>query len=279
MHFIKMEGAGNDYVYVDLWREEVPDPSVTARRIADRHFGVGGDGLILIGPSEVADVRMRMFNADGGEAQMCGNGIRCVAKYVHDEGHVRHSPIRVETDAGILAIEVTTDTEGRVDRARVEMGRPELRRAYIPMNGEPSGKPAVEVPLSIEGCEVLLTAVSMGNPHAVIFVPDVGRWPVENVGRAIETNPIFPERINIEFVEVVDRGEVIQRTWERGSGETLACGTGACAVCVAGWLTGRTDRDILVRLLGGELRIRWRDDDLVEMEGPAREVFRGTWTT
>lgn len=278
--FVKMEGAGNDYVYLDLLPgrglDTVPlgDLPTLARQISDRHYGVGSDGLILVRPSEVADARMQMFNADGSESEMCGNGIRCVARYLHDEGLVGANPLTVETGAGVLTLALRIEA-GRVAAVRVDMGPPRLERAEIPMRGAP-GRVIQEV-FELEDRVVRLTAVSMGNPHAVIFVPDVDAAPVTSLGPLIETHPAFPRRTNVEFVQVLSRGEVRQRTWERGAGETLACGTGASAVCVAGVLAGLTDGRILNHLRGGDLVLEWAPGGNVFMEGPAREVFRGVW--
>lgn len=278
--FVKMEGIGNDYVYVDLLPGRGSDPSrlgdlaALARSVSDRHYGVGADGLILIRASNVADARMQMFNADGSESEMCGNGIRCVARYLFDEGVVRANPMRIETGAGVLTLDLLLEG-GRVRAVRVDMGPPRLERAEIPMVGGP-GRVILE-PLEVDGVTVLVTAVSMGNPHAVLFVPDVDAAPVSTLGPHIETHAAFPRRTNVEFVQVLSRGEVRQRTWERGAGETLACGTGASAVCVAGVLTGRTDPRILNHLRGGDLTLEWPAGGGVFMEGPAREVFRGVW--
>lgn len=280
--FIKMEGCGNDYVYIDLLSGRGPvggvrdlgDLPQLARWISDRHFGVGGDGLILIHPSDRADARMQMFNADGSEGEMCGNGIRCLARYLHDEGFARRSSLRVETGAGLKDLELRV-VAGEVHSVRVDMGCPVLERAAIPMLGPP-GRVILE-PLEVDGRFLEITALSMGNPHCVLFVPEVARAPVATLGTAIENHPAFPRRTNVEFVQVIGEGEVAQRTWERGSGETLACGTGASAVCVAGVLAGRTQRSILNHLAGGDLRINWNADGHVLIEGPAREVFRGVW--
>ena len=276
MRFTKMHGIGNDYVYVDGFAEPVADPAEVARRVSDRHFGIGADGLILILPSEAADVRMRMFNADGSEAQMCGNGIRCLAKYVHDHGLSDADPLRVETAAGIKAVQLTLGPDGKVAAATVDMGEPILTPADIPVDLD--GSRAVNVPLEV-GADVFdMTCVSMGNPHAVIYVPDAAAVELERLGPAIENHPLFPERVNVHFVQVRSHEEVTMRTWERGSGITLACGTGASAVCVAGVLTGQGARSILAQLPGGDLRLEWRKaDNRVYMTGPAEEVFRGDW--
>ena len=276
MRFTKMHGAGNDYVYVNTFDETVDDPSALAVKISDRHFGVGGDGLILIGPSRIADVRMRMFNADGSEAQMCGNGVRCVAKYAHDHGLSAADPLRVETAAGVKTIELALDASGKVAAATVDMGEPILEPARIPVN-VPRDL-VVDAPIRAGRQIYQMTCLSMGNPHAVMFVADVAAVPLEVVGPIIERNPLFPERINVHVVQVRSPGEVSMRTWERGSGVTLACGTGASAVCVAGVLTGRTGRDLLAHLPGGDLRLEWNEqDNHVYMTGPAIEVFTGDW--
>ena len=276
MRFTKMHGIGNDYVYVDCFQEPIPpDPASLATRISDRRFGVGGDGLILIRPSDIADARMQMFNADGSEAQMCGNGIRCVAKYVFDQGIVRSDTIAIETGNGVLAVEVRVQ-DGLVEQVRVDMGEPILEAARVPTTL--SGSPVVDCPLKIAARSVDVTCVSMGNPHCVIFVEEATDEWVLGIGPSIETDSRFPERVNVEFVEVQNEGEVRQRTWERGSGETWACGTGASAVCVAGVLSGRTERKILNHLRGGDLEIEWsKSDNHVYMTGPAATVFTGEW--
>jgi diaminopimelate epimerase len=279
MQFTKMHGAGNDYVYVNAFEQTLDDPSAVAQAVSDRHFGVGGDGLVLIGPAEDADVRMRMFNADGSEAQMCGNAIRCVAKYAWDRGLSKANPMRVATAAGAKTLDLHIDG-GRVTAATVDMGEPILEPHRIPVRW--NGERMVDVPLSIGGPQDWdATCVSMGNPHAVIFMDDVdalAALPLEAIGPRIEHHELFPERINAHFVVVNGPGELTMRTWERGSGITLACGTGASAVCVAGALTGRCDRNVLIHLPGGDLRIEWREaDNHVLMTGPAEEVFSGEW--
>ena len=274
MRFTKMHGIGNDYVYVDCFDQRVDDPAALARVISDRHFGVGGDGLILIMPSDTADVRMRMFNADGSESQMCGNGVRCVAKYAHDHGRSKANPIRVETLAGIKTIELALGADGRVSQATVDMGEPILDPVQIPV--QVPQKRAIDLPIRTSKNAYLMTCVSMGNPHAVIFVDKAAAVPLESVGPEIERNPVFPQRVNAHFVQVVSPTEVIMRTWERGSGITLACGTGASAVCVAGVLTGRAGRKILAHLPGGDLELEWREsNNRLYMTGPATEVFSG----
>ena len=275
MRFTKMHGIGNDYVYVDCFDEQVSDAAALAPVISDRHTGVGGDGLILIMPSQTADVRMRMFNADGSEAQMCGNGIRCVAKYAYDHGRTRANPMRVQTVAGVKTIELTLDG-GKVAAATVDMGEPILNGPDIPVAVD--ANPVVDAPISAGGQMLAMTCVSMGNPHATLYVDDVAAVDLAHLGPVIENDVVFPERVNVHFVQVHSPGEVTMRTWERGSGITLACGTGASAVCVAGVLTGRSGREILAHLPGGDLRLEWRESDHhVYMTGPAAEVFTGDW--
>jgi len=275
MKFVKMHGAGNDYVYVNGFETTLSDPAALARAVSDRHFGVGSDGLILILPSTRADVRMRMFNADGSEAEMCGNGVRCVAKFARDHGLVAKDAISVETGDGIKQLQLFTNAAGKVDRVRVAMGRPRLTRAEIPMTGDPRTR-VIDETLTVLDRTLQITCVSMGNPHCVIFVDRVETFPVAEYGPAIETHPLFPRRTNVEFVEVLSRGEVRQRTWERGAGETLACGTGAAAVTVAGVLTGRTGNLLRNHLRGGVLELEWQGDE-VFMTGPAVEVFAGEY--
>jgi diaminopimelate epimerase len=281
MRFTKMHGIGNDYVYVNGFEETVADPASVARKVSDRHFGIGGDGLILILRSDRADVRMRMFNADGSEAEMCGNGVRCVAKYAYDHGLSKSNPMRVETGRGVLTLALDV-FDGEVRQVTVDMGAPILALAEIPVDRDKlvKGSREHEYRISIEQGNELLDAtfVSMGNPHAVIYTPDVSAVDVARVGPLIERHKAFPRRINVHWVQVHSQGQVTMRTWERGSGMTLACGTGACAVCVAGVLTGRTGRKLLAHLPGGDLQLEWRDaDNHVYMTGPATEVFSGEW--
>jgi diaminopimelate epimerase len=274
MKFTKMHGIGNDYVYVNCFKEKVERPSELAREISDRHFGVGGDGLILILPSKTADCKMRMFNADGSEAEMCGNGVRCVAKYAYEHGIARKKEITVETGAGVLALKLF-GAERVINKVRVNMGTARLAPAEIP--AALPGDKIVNAPLKVLDKKFRITCVSMGNPHCVIFVEDVKDFPVEKYGPPIETNRIFPEKTNVEFVQIVNKHEVIQRTWERGAGETLACGTGASAVCVAGALNALTERAIVNHLRGGDLELEWAADGAVFMTGPAVHVFEGDW--
>ena len=287
MRFTKMHGIGNDYVYVNGFAEALPSdlPTLT-RAVSDRHFGVGSDGLILILPSKVADARMRMFNADGSEAEMCGNGIRCVAKYVHDHGIATKSPITIETGRGILAVEIEAEA-GKAARVRVNMGTPILAPAEVPTT-LPAGSSigaAVDVPIELPAVNWAgtVTAVSTGNPHAIVFVDAAFLAPsprdrVAEVGALLETHPAFPNRVNVHFVAVRSESEVTMRTWERGTGLTLACGTGACAVAVAGRLSGRTGESLLAHLPGGDLLLEWAGGAApVMMTGAAAEVFSGDW--
>ena len=285
--FVKMHGAGNDYVYVDCFRDPAPhDPAGLAPAIADRHRGVGGDGLILVQPSTSAAARMRMFNADGSEAEMCGNGIRCVAHLVVARGHASPGPVTIETGRGLLTV-VVERVGPRSSRVRVDMGPPILEPAAIPFAGAGDGDRLIDRPTDMlgmrspwwdaAGVEPRLSAVSMGNPHAIFWCRDVAAVPLESVGPVIERHPSFPQRTNVHFVQRIDRGRVRMRTWERGSGVTQACGTGASAVCVAGALAGRTDDRVVAELPGGELELDWSSGAGVAMTGPAEEVFEGVW--
>ena len=280
LNFTKMHGAGNDYVYVDCFSNPMPaDPAALAVAVSDRNKGIGGDGLILICPSEVADAQMRMFNADGSESEMCGNGLRCVAKFVYDHGIAVKERMEIETGAGILALELFPEN-GKVELVKVDMGQPILEPEKVPTtlvaaDGDPQA-PVVVLPLEVDGKTFEVTCVSMGNPHCIIFVEQATDQWVLGIGPKIESDPRFPARVNVEFVEIVSRDEVRQRTWERGSGETLACGTGASAVCVAGVLSGKTNRKIKNHLLGGTLSLEWVEEtNHVFMTGPATEVFSG----
>ncbi len=273
--FTKMHGIGNDYIYVDARRKKFKSIEELARAMSHRNFGIGSDGLILILNSTTADFKMRIFNADGSEAEMCGNGIRCFAKYLYDHGLTKKKKVRIETPAGVKEVDIFTRHD-KVTKVSVDLGEPILLRERVPMNGDPGM--VIDEELSLNGVKFNITAVSMGNPHTVIYVDDVENFPVHKYGPMIENNPLFPRRTNVEFVQVLNRSEVIQRTWERGSGETMACGTGASAVTVAGVLTKRTDRVIQVHLRGGNLDIEWNEkDNHVYMTGPAVEVFEGVW--
>ena len=274
MKFTKMQGAGNDYVYVNCFEEKIADPRKVAIQVSNRNFGIGSDGLILIMPSEKADLRMRMFNSDGSESVMCGNGIRCVAKYAFDHGILAKTEITAETGAGILTLQLVPDSNGKIEKVRVNMGPPRLTRAEIPMTGDASATVIAE-PLTVLDRTFKITCASMGNPHCVIFVDHVEAFPVLTYGPLIENHKLFPRRTNVEFVQILSRTEVRQRTWERGAGETLACGTGASAVTAACVLNGLTDRKILNHLSGGDLEMEWDGDGSIYMTGPAVEVFNG----
>ncbi len=273
MKFYKMHGIGNDYIYFDCMKEELPDPEAVAIRLSDRHFGIGGDGIILLCPSKIADCKMRMFNADGSEGKMCGNGVRCVGKLAHDLGYVNGNTCRIETLSGIKTLEFTLDGAGKVASAKVDMGAAILDGEKIPSTFK--GSKVVNAPLTVDGEEYKVTLVSMGNPHCVVF-RDPDNLNLEELGKKFENNPAFPERINTEFVKVIKRNELKMRVWERGSGETLACGTGACASAVAAVLNGFCDKgeEITVHLLGGELKILYTDET-VYMTGGATLVFTG----
>lgn len=289
MRFTKMHGLGNDYIYVDCTDgtfggddstiladdSRLADLSV---RLSDRHTGIGGDGIILILPSEVADFRMRIFNADGSEAKMCGNGSRCVGKYVYDNGLTEKTLVALETLSGVKYLQLSAGADGKVAEVTVDMGEPELTPARIPVAAEGDGASNIDIPFDIDGNEIKVTAVSMGNPHGVVFVDSLDGVDVHALGRRLETHPAFPDRANIEFAEVLGPSEVRMRVWERGSGETMACGTGACATAVATVITGRSDgnRTITVHLLGGDLKIRFdAESNHVFMQGPATTVFNG----
>jgi len=265
----KMHGIGNDYVYVDCREYDLPEPPRVARAVARRHHGIGSDGLILVRPSEHADCRMEMYNADGSRGEMCGNGIRCVAKYVWDRG-LERNPMRIDTDDGVKTVTLALDVDGRATGAAVDMGMPVLDGPRIPVASEGQ---VVDQPLEVAGMTWQITCVSMGNPHCVVFVPEVVSLDLEKIGPRFEHHPFFPKRVNTEFVALRSPTELDFRVWERGSGETQACGTGACAALVAGVLTGRTERRATIHLRGGDLEVEWRADDHVLMTGAAAEVF------
>lgn len=276
LNFTKMHGIGNDYVYVNAFETQLEDPSAVARAVAPRHTGIGSDGLILIAPSENADLRMEMYNADGSRGEMCGNGIRCVGKFGYDHGLVRNRHITVETDAGIKNLTLSASSGEEIDMVTVDMGEPSLRPEDLPMNAE---SPMIAAPLEVDGSQFEITCVSMGNPHCILFVPSTKDAPVHELGPILESHPLFPNRINVEFVEVVGSAPANHlrfRVWERGSGETHACGTGACAAAVAAVLTDRGHREVRIELLGGSLDIHWRaEDNHVLMTGGATEVYSG----
>ena len=273
MKFTKMHGLGNDYVYVNCFEEKIDNPPAVARFVSDRHFGIGSDGLIMINPSKTADFEMEMYNADGSRGEMCGNGIRCVAKYVYDYGLTDKTQISVETLGVIKYLDLTVE-DGEVSLVKVDMGKPELEADLIPIISE--REQVIDEPIEVDGKEYHMTGVSMGNPHAVIYVDDVKGLDLEKIGPKFENHERFPKRINTEFVHCIDRQTVEMRVWERGSGETLACGTGACAVAVSSILNNLTDTQVTVKLLGGDLQIEWdREKDRVFMTGPATVVFDG----
>ena len=275
MKFTKMHGIGNDYVYVNCFKETVKDPSAVAKFVSDRHFGIGSDGLILIKPSDIADCEMDMYNLDGSQGAMCGNGIRCVAKYAYDYGIVNKTSISVATKSGVKYLDLSI-RDGKVSMVKVNMGAPILQASLIPVVSE--SEQVVNAPIEVDGQIYHFTAVSMGNPHAIVYMADIDHLDIEKIGPSFENHVAFPDRVNTEFVEVIDEHTLKMRVWERGSGETLACGTGACAVAVASILNGHVDGDksVTVKLLGGDLQIFWnRQENLVYMTGPATTVFDG----
>ncbi len=282
VRFTKMHGIGNDYIYINGFEESVADPAALSISIANRHTGVGGDGLILILPPDdesEADLKMRMFNADGSESEMCGNGIRCVCKYASDHGLTSAKPMRIETGAGILTLDYTINRDGKVEMVTVDMGEPIVDLPGIPVDESQLDNCDGSTGNFLVSDESLrATFVSMGNPHAAIFVDDATEVDLHRIGPLIENHTAFPQRVNAHFVQVHSRSEVTMRTWERGSGITQACGTGACAVCVAGVITNRTDREILAHLPGGDLKLHWDEQtNHIFMTGPATEVFTGDW--
>jgi diaminopimelate epimerase len=283
LEFTKMHGCGNDYIYVIMGQERLIAPATLARRLSDRRFGIGADGLILLLPSDTADLRMEIYNADGSRAEMCGNGIRCAARLAFERDLVSKNPLRIETDAGLRTVTLKFDRDGRVEGATVDMGAPVLNGPEIPVKA--NGRVIIDYPIEIDGIATKITALSMGNPHAVVFVEDERVFVLPDsefasLGRKFEHHPFFPRGVNTEFVLPLGADRLKMRVWERGSGETLACGTGACAALVAGVLTGRTGQRATVVLRGGELEIEWRQalrpDGRVFMTGEAVEVFRGS---
>ncbi|MFP4698054.1 MAG: diaminopimelate epimerase [Eubacteriales bacterium] len=275
MKFTKMQGLGNDYIYINCFEEKVEDPKNLAIGMSDRHFGVGSDGLVLILPSKIADFRMRMFNADGSEAEMCGNAIRCVGKYVYDYGLTDKNIITIETMAGIKVLDLTVELD-KVTLVKVDMGEPILEAHKIPVKSDL--KPVIGQSLEVNKVKYNFTCVSMGNPHAITFVEKVDNYPIKKVGPLVENNPIFPNKTNVEFVEIIDKKTLKMRVWERGSGETMACGTGACATLVAAVLNGKSNREATIKLLGGDLLIEWeKSNNHIYMSGPAEVSFEGIW--
>ena len=275
MKFTKMQGAGNDYVYINGFVEQVNDPANLSIAISDRHFGIGSDGLVLILPSETCDFRMRMFNSDGSESEMCGNASRCIAKYVYEKGMTDKAEMTLETLAGVKRLCLNLEND-KVTSVRVDMGEPILEPKQIPINLDETS--IINYPIALEGRKVNITAVSMGNPHAVIFMESLEELDILKSGPKVEYHPLFPKRTNTEFAQVISPTHIKMRVWERGAGETLACGTGACATAVAAVLNGKTERKVTLELLGGNLEIEWSEDDNhVYMTGPAVTVFEGEW--
>lgn len=273
MKFTKMQGLGNDYVYINCMEEQIEDVADLARKLSDRHYGIGSDGVILIQSSDHADFCMNMYNADGSQAEMCGNGIRCVGKYVYDYGLTNQTRVSIETLAGVKYLDLKV-TDGRVSEVTVNMGSPILEPASVPVVSDQN--PVINEPIEANGEVYYMTCVSMGNPHAVIFVENTETFPLEIIGPILESHPVFPKKANIEFVQVLDDGQVNMRVWERGTGETLACGTGACAVAMACILNGKTKKEVVVHLLGGDLKILYDEkENVIYMTGPAVTVFDG----
>ncbi len=271
--FTKMQGLGNDYVYMDAIHQKIENESSLAQFVSNRHFGIGSDGLILICKSDIADFKMRMFNSDGSEAEMCGNGIRCVGKFVYDKGLTDKTTVTIETLAGIKTLELNTK-EGKVETVKVDMGEPILNPKEIPVISDE--EPVKNLILEAEGRKFKFTCVSMGNPHAITEVEDTEKFDVEKYGKVLEVDKAFPNKTNVEFIQIVDKNHVKMRVWERGAGETLACGTGACATAVACYLNGKTGRNVEVELLGGKLFIEWNEENNhIYMTGPAVTVFEG----
>ena len=275
MKFTKWQGIGNDFVIVNGFQEKIADYASKAIEVCDRHFGIGADGLVIALPSDVADFRMRIFNSDGSEAEMCGNVTRCFSRFVYETGLTSKTELAIETLAGIIRPKLIFEN-GVITSVCVDMGEPRLKRSEIPMVGDPEDK-AVNVPLLVDNSNFAVTCVSMGNPHCVVFVDDVENLDLQMFGRPIEIHPAFPRKTNVEFVQVLDRQTLRMRVWERGAGVTLACGTGACATLVAAVLNGKTDRRATLKLDGGELLIEWREDNHIYKTGPAKEVFRGEY--
>ena len=274
MKFTKMQGAGNDYVYISGFTEHVENKVEFVKWISDRHFGVGSDGAIFIKPSEIADFEMEMYNADGSRSEMCGNGIRCVGKYVYDHGLTDKTEITVESFGKIKYLTLFPGADGKIESVKVNMGEPVLKGSEIPVRIVKDK--VVDEPITVNGKDYRMTCVSMGNPHAVVFIDDIDSLDIESVGPDFENHEMFPNRTNTEFVQIVDRSHVKMRVWERGTGETLACGTGCCATTVACILNGKTDDEVTVRVLGGEIIVKWdREQNLIYMTGPAVTTFEG----
>ncbi len=276
MKFTKMEGLGNDYFYVNCFKETIDNPSEVAIKLSDRHFGIGSDGLIMIKPSDKADFFMEMYNADGSQSEMCGNGIRCVGKYVYDYNLTDKTSVSIDTLAGIKYLELEV-VDGKVSMVTVDMGIPELIASKVPVMS--NNEKVIDEIIEVDNIEYKMTCISMGNPHSVVYVDNTDEFPLEKIGPLFEKHDRFPNRVNAEFIQLIDRDTIKMRVWERGSGETLACGTGACASAVASMLNGYTNNEVTVKLLGGDLKIKWdRDTNKVFMTGPARVVFDGETT-
>jgi len=272
--FTKLHGLGNDYLFIETEKHPIADPAELSRRMSHRHLGVGADGIILVMPGDKAPFRMRIFNADGSEAETCGNGIRCFAKYVYERGMIQDTEFVIETLAGPNRVALNVEN-GKVCAVRSNMGRPRFDRSEIPMIGSPGR--VLEENLEVDGRTFRITCANIGNPHAVVFVEDATAVPLAEIGPKIENHPAFPQRTNVEFVHVVDRGNIVMRIWERGSGITMASGSGSCGAALASMITDRVDRKVRVHLVYGELGIEWAEDGFVYQEGPATEVFSGTW--
>ncbi|WP_108975903.1 diaminopimelate epimerase [Leptospira ryugenii] len=274
LQFTKMEGIGNDYLYIDATKNDLRLSTEEIQKLSDRNFGVGGDGVIFIRKSNVGEFQMDMYNADGSSSEMCGNGIRCVGKYIYDHGLTKNQKPTIETGKGVLTLNLETDSQGKVQMVSVDMGEPILKPELIPLRWEGDG-PVVSQTLEVAGKQYQFTAVSMGNPHCIIYVDNAETFPVREIGPLIENHPLFPKRVNVEFVHLIGENHLYQRTWERGTGETLACGTGACAVMVASVLNHKTGRKVKIDLRGGQLEVEWKESGSVIMTGPAKEVFQG----
>lgn len=274
INFTKMEGIGNDYVYIDATKNDIRLSPEQIQKLSDRNFGIGGDGVIFIRNSKTGEFQMDMYNSDGSSSEMCGNGVRCVGKFVFDHGLTKNQKPTIETGKGVLTLDLKTGNNGKVEMVTVDMGEPILKPSLVPIlwTGE---EPVINQVLEVQGKQYHFTAVSMGNPHCVIYVDDADAFPVREIGPLIENHPLFPRRVNVEFVSVRGKDHLYQRTWERGAGETLACGTGACAVTVASILNGKTGRSVKIDLRGGTLNIEWKENGSVMMTGPAKEVFSG----
>ncbi|TGN19401.1 diaminopimelate epimerase [Leptospira idonii] len=272
--FTKMEGIGNDYVYIDATKENIRLTPEQIQKLSDRNFGIGSDGVIFIRDSKSGEFQMDMYNSDGSSSEMCGNGVRCVGKFVYDHGLTKNKRPTIETGKGVLTLDLSTNPSDKVEMVSVDMGEPILKPALVPIKWDGEA-PVIDQVLEVDGKKFHFTAVSMGNPHCVIYVDDADKFPVHEIGPKIENHPLFPKRVNVEFVSIKGKDHLYQRTWERGAGETLACGTGACAVMVASVLNGKTGKNVKIDLKGGTLQIEWKESGNIIMTGPAKEVFSG----